>query len=86
MDDNVQLFLFIIEFTTFMTYLLYYQIQNLINFFYRDLSFGRGQTAPVKGAEMPEIITTEPWDGKDGELPPEEDIDLSDVDLEKDEL
>lgn len=57
-----------------------------INEFLRDLSFGRGQTAPVKGAEMPKIITTEPWDGKDGELPPEEDIDLSDVDLEKDEL
>ncbi|CAG4986404.1 unnamed protein product [Parnassius apollo] len=57
-----------------------------INEFLRDLSFGRGQTAPVKGAEMPKIVTTEPWDGKDGELPPEEDIDLSDVDLEKDEL
>lgn len=30
-----------------------------------------------------------PWDGKDGELPVEDDIDLSDVDLEdwdKDEL
>ncbi|XP_046978452.1 protein disulfide-isomerase A6 homolog [Vanessa cardui] len=57
-----------------------------INEFLRDLSFGRGQTAPVKGAEMPKILTTEPWDGKDGELPQEEDIDLSDVDLEKDEL
>lgn len=57
-----------------------------INEFLRDLSFGRGQTAPVRGAKMPTISTTEPWDGKDGELPPEEDIDLSDVDLEKDEL
>ncbi|XP_041975456.1 protein disulfide-isomerase A6 homolog [Aricia agestis] len=57
-----------------------------INEFLRDLSFGRGQTAPVRGAEMPKISTTDPWDGKDGELPPEEDIDLSDVDLEKDEL
>ncbi|CAG9796931.1 unnamed protein product [Diatraea saccharalis] len=57
-----------------------------INEFLRDLSFGRGQTAPVKGAQMPAIVKTEPWDGKDGELPPEEDIDLSDVDLEKDEL
>lgn len=54
--------------------------------YYRDLSFGRGQTAPVKGAEMPKAVTTEPWDGKDGELPLEEDIDLSDIDLEKDEL
>ncbi|KAM3958997.1 protein disulfide-isomerase A6 homolog [Aphomia sociella] len=57
-----------------------------INEFLRDLSFGRGQTAPVKGAEMPKISSTEPWDGKDGELPLEEDIDLSDIDLEKDEL
>ncbi|XP_026731901.1 protein disulfide-isomerase A6 homolog [Trichoplusia ni] len=57
-----------------------------INEFLRDLSFGRGQTAPVKGAEMPKIVASEPWDGKDGELPQEEDIDLSDVDLEKDEL
>ncbi|XP_022126074.1 protein disulfide-isomerase A6 homolog [Pieris rapae] len=57
-----------------------------INEFLRDLSFGRGQTAPVRGAEMPKISKTEPWDGKDGELPLEEDIDLSDIDLEKDEL
>ncbi|XP_026320166.1 protein disulfide-isomerase A6 homolog [Hyposmocoma kahamanoa] len=57
-----------------------------INEFLRDLSFGRGRTAPVKGAQMPKVSKTEPWDGKDGELPPEEDIDLSDIDLEKDEL
>nr|XP_040221956.2 protein disulfide-isomerase A6 homolog [Anopheles coluzzii] len=58
-----------------------------INEFLRDLSFGRGHTAPVKGAELPKIHTVEPWDGKDGQLPVEEDIDLSDVDLdEKDEL
>ncbi|XP_032528665.2 protein disulfide-isomerase A6 homolog [Danaus plexippus] len=57
-----------------------------INEFLRDLSFGRGQTAPVRGAEMPKIVTQDPWDGKDGELPLEEDIDLSDIDLEKDEL
>ncbi|XP_022914894.1 protein disulfide-isomerase A6 homolog [Onthophagus taurus] len=58
-----------------------------INEFLRDLSYGRGNTAPVKGAELPKIAKTDAWDGKDGELPPEEDIDLSDVDLdEKDEL
>ncbi|KAH9633518.1 hypothetical protein HF086_013195 [Spodoptera exigua] len=57
-----------------------------INEFLRDLSFGRGQTAPVRGAEMPKIVSTDAWDGKDGELPQEEEIDLSDVDLEKDEL
>lgn len=57
--------------------------------FCRDLSFGRGSTAPVKGAALPKIESVEPWDGKDGELPVDEDIDLSDVDLDdlpKDEL
>lgn len=58
-----------------------------INEFLRDLSYGRGNTAPVKGAELPKIVKTDAWDGKDGELPPEDDIDLSDVELdEKDEL
>ena len=58
-----------------------------INEFLRYISYGRGQTAPVKGASLPKIYTNEPWDGKDGQMPEEEDIDLSDVDLdEKDEL
>lgn len=58
-----------------------------INEFLRDISYGRGQTAPVKGATQPKIYKNVPWDGKDGQLPEEEDIDLSDVDLdEKDEL
>ncbi|RZC42809.1 protein disulfide-isomerase A6 [Asbolus verrucosus] len=58
-----------------------------INEFLRDLSYGRGNTSPVKGQELPKIVTIEPWDGKDGELPQEEEIDLSDVELdEKDEL
>lgn len=58
-------------------------------FVHRDLSYGRGHTAPVKGAALPKIASIDPWDGKDGELPIEEDIDLSDVeldDLPKDEL
>ena len=41
------------------------------------------------GGAFPTISTREPWDGKDGELPVEDDIDLSDVELddpEKDEL
>lgn len=58
-----------------------------INEFLRDLSYGRGGTAPLKGAELPKIHETIAWDGKDAEPPQEEDIDLSDVDLdEKDEL
>jgi len=59
-----------------------------INEFLRDLSYGRGTTAPVKGASLPKISPSEAWDGKDGELPPEEEIDLSDVNLDdmKDEL
>lgn len=58
---------------------------------FRDLSYGRGNTAAVRGASLPNIVKTEPWDGKDGELPAEDDIDLSDVVLDdlpdsKDEL
>ena len=31
---------------------------------------------------MPPIKKREPWDGKDGQLPEEEEIDLSDVDMD----
>lgn len=56
--------------------------------FLRDLSYGKGNTAPVKGAQMPTIKSRDPWDGKDGPAIEEEDIDLSDVELDdlKDEL
>lgn len=60
-----------------------------INEFLRDISYGRGHTSPVRGAKKPAIISVDPWDGKDGQLPTEEDIDLSDIDLDddvKDEL
>ncbi|XP_048830828.1 protein disulfide-isomerase A6 [Brienomyrus brachyistius] len=60
-----------------------------IHEFLRDLSMGRGSTATVGGGALPKIYTVQPWDGKDGELPTEDDIDLSDVeldDLERDEL
>lgn len=61
-----------------------------INEFLRDISYGRGRTAPVRGAQLPKVTASEPWDGKDGALPEEEDIDLSDVELDdfdvKDEL
>ncbi|XP_045481715.1 protein disulfide-isomerase A6 homolog [Harmonia axyridis] len=58
-----------------------------INEFLRDLSYGRGNTASIRGGKLPKILEVAVWDGKDGELPPEEDIDLSDVDLnDKEEL
>lgn len=59
-----------------------------INEFLRDLSFGRGHTADIKGGKLPKIEKTEPWNGEDQPLPEEEDIDLSDVELDdiKDEL
>ena len=53
-----------------------------INEFLRDLSYGKGRTNPVKGAKIPKIAQVDTWDGKAGELPEEEDIDLSDVDLD----
>ncbi|KAL2725203.1 protein disulfide-isomerase A6 [Vespula squamosa] len=58
-----------------------------INEFLRDLSYGRGGTAPLKGAQLPSILEITPWDGKDAEPPQEEEIDLSDINWdEKDEL
>lgn len=53
--------------------------------FLRAVSVGRGSTSPIKGAALPSVEETAPWDGKDGELPVEEDIDLSDVDLDEDD-
>jgi len=54
--------------------------ENGINEFLRDLSYGKGRTAPLK--KMPEIKKVDAWDGKDGVMEVEEDIDLSDVDLD----
>lgn len=34
----------------------------------RELSVGRGSTAPVGGGAFPKIHAVEPWDGKDGEV------------------
>ena len=53
-----------------------------INEFLRDLSYGKGRTNPIKGAKLPQVVNIDPWDGKDGEMPVEEEIDLSDVELE----
>lgn len=50
--------------------------------FLRDLSFGKGRTSTIQNSEFPPKIQDHPeWDGKDGELPKMEEIDLSDVDL-----
>ncbi|XP_025092026.1 protein disulfide-isomerase A6 homolog [Pomacea canaliculata] len=60
-----------------------------IHEFLRDLSYGKGSTAPLRSAKLPKLNAREPWDGKDAEMPEEEDIDLSDIDFDdesKDEL
>uniref|UniRef100_A0A1A8H330 Protein disulfide-isomerase A6 n=1 Tax=Nothobranchius korthausae TaxID=1143690 RepID=A0A1A8H330_9TELE len=55
-----------------------------IHEFLRELSVGRGSTATLGGGAMPKINAVEAWDGKDGQLPVEEEYDLSDVDLDYD--
>jgi len=47
--------------------------------FVRDVSLGRGATATIHGNGLPIIKDVEPWDGKDGEVPVEEEIDLSEL-------
>lgn len=51
-----------------------------ISAYLRDISYGRGQTSKMKAE--PKVETVSGWDGKDGVLPEEEDIDLSDVELD----
>jgi len=53
-----------------------------INEFLRAISYGRGRTSPVAGGKLPTIEKRTAWDGKDASPPEEEDIDLSDVDLD----
>lgn len=40
-----------------------------ISEFLKELSYGQGKSAPIKGAKLPEVAKTEKWDGKDMELP-----------------
>ena len=35
---------------------------------FRDLSYGKGSTSPLRNAELPKIEEREPWDGKDAEV------------------
>ena len=44
--------------------------------------YGRATTVAIQGGKLPAIKPFPAWDGKDGELPEDEDIDLSDVDLD----
>ena len=44
--------------------------------------YGRTTTVAIQGGKLPAIKTFPAWDGKDGQLPEDEDIDLSDVDLD----
>eukprot|EP00112_Aurelia_sp_Birch-Aquarium-sp1_P001478 Seg1159.16 transcript_id=Seg1159.16/GoldUCD/mRNA.D3Y31 product="Protein disulfide-isomerase A6" protein_id=Seg1159.16/GoldUCD/D3Y31 len=57
-----------------------------INELLRAVSYGRGRTEPLKGGALPEIGKKDVWDGKDGEVPQEEDYgDLDDVDMDEPE-
>ncbi|XP_065063193.1 protein disulfide-isomerase A6-like [Rhopilema esculentum] len=57
-----------------------------INELLRAVAVGRGRTEPIKGDTLPTIESREPWDGKDGEIPQEEDYgDLDDLDMDSNE-
>lgn len=61
--------------------------QTGISEFLKELSAGRLTTplVPLSGVaegKLPVIVDSEPWDGKDGKLVVEEEIDLSDVNLD----
>jgi len=55
-----------------------------LNEFLLEVAVGRSSTEPIRAGKLPTVSASEPWDGKDGELPVEEDIDLDDLeDLDK---
>ncbi|KAI3381784.1 hypothetical protein SNEBB_002037 [Seison nebaliae] len=62
--------------------------ENGLNEFFRELSMGRGSSMNIVSGKLPQIPEQVLWDGKDGEMPIVEDLDLSDVfdDDEKAEL
>ena len=33
-----------------------------------EVGYGRSSTEPIRGGQLPKVLTTEPWDGKDGEV------------------
>jgi len=56
-----------------------------LNDFFKTLAAGRAGRNTAAFTEIPPIAVTEPWDGKDGALPEEEDWDLDDFDWDDDE-
>lgn len=48
--------------------------QDGISEFLRDLLYGRGSSVAIRAEKLPTVVKTEPWDGKDGQLPVEEDL------------
>ena len=62
-------------------------LQDGVHEFLRDTMYGRTTTVAIAGGKLPAVKDVSAWDGKDGELPEEDDLDLSDIDLDdKDEL
>jgi len=33
-----------------------------------EVGVGRSSTEPIHGGQLPKVLTSEPWDGKDGEV------------------
>jgi protein disulfide-isomerase A6 len=50
-----------------------------INEFLLEVAAGRSSTEPLRAEKLPTVKTIPQWDGKDGELPAEEELDLDDV-------
>ena len=44
------------------------QLFHHCSIFLRDLGSGRGGTVSIRNSKLPDVPTTEPWDGKDGEV------------------
>jgi len=44
------------------------QWSECVVFVSSEVGVGRSSTEPLRGGQLPKVLATEPWDGKDGEV------------------
>ena len=52
--------------------------------FLLEVGVGRGSIEGLRSGQLPKVVTSQPWDGKDGVMPIEEDYDLTEEPTKKD--
>jgi len=56
------------SFTVFGRLVCWLMLTVIVVFVNSEVGVGRSSTEPLRGGQLPEVLTTEQWDGKDGEV------------------